>query len=337
MIDIYKIGNTPEELQAAIIQLRQDFDAHNHDGTSSRNFETISVETVSARTILIKKTSFTDSSSGIWMGLVGNVMKLKLGTASAYLEWTGTALNIVGSISGSTITGGTFQTATSGQRIVIAGSDNTLRFYDATSPTAVQVIGIGSTSAVAIRLDLNATTTTGIQIVTTIASTIGFDFSNSANVASRGINVANTGATQSSTSIRVDHDGNGGEGIFVQTTSAAKGLSIDNSGTGTAILISNSGVAASLIINDTNNDGSSVDPAVDITYSRGGPGVNIEVTHNGGNPTGIRMAVTNSGGNEYAFEFAGSEVVSAAVGGTQGLKLRVLISGGVYYIPFYDA
>lgn len=102
-IDLYNIGTEPEALRDAILRLRQDFDAHQHDGSSSKSFETLSAETVSARTMLIRKTSFTDTASGLWAGLVGNTMKFVVGNATAFLKWTGSALQIAGDITGSTI------------------------------------------------------------------------------------------------------------------------------------------------------------------------------------------------------------------------------------------
>ena len=38
-----------------------------------------------------------------------------------------------------------------------------------------------------------------------------------------------------------------------------------------------------------------------------------------------------------AFRFNGSEVVSAAVGGSQNKKLRVNVAGTDYYIPLHTA
>lgn len=145
-VDLYQIGKTPDELQAALITLRADFDAHVHDGASSRTFETISAETVSARTILIRKTSYDDTAVGIWMGIdnTTGVMKLKLGSAASYLQWDGSSLSITGSISATsgtiggftigatsliaTTTGSIFATAASGSRVEF--SNNQMRVYN---------------------------------------------------------------------------------------------------------------------------------------------------------------------------------------------------------------
>lgn len=102
-LDLYKIGSTPEELQAALIALRQEFDSHQHDGSSSRAFETLKANTLAAQTILIRKTSFTDTVSGLWAGIIANIVKLNLGDATNFLKWTGTALQIAGDITGGSL------------------------------------------------------------------------------------------------------------------------------------------------------------------------------------------------------------------------------------------
>lgn len=52
-LDLYNIGTEPEELQAAIVTLRQDFDAHTHDGINSKSFQTLLAETIVGRTAII--------------------------------------------------------------------------------------------------------------------------------------------------------------------------------------------------------------------------------------------------------------------------------------------
>lgn len=96
--DMYKIGKTPEELQSAVKMLRADYDAHNHDGANSKSFQTLVAETLSVRAMLVRKTSYTDTTAGMWAGMVGNTMKMYVGDATAYLKWTGSALQIAGDI-----------------------------------------------------------------------------------------------------------------------------------------------------------------------------------------------------------------------------------------------
>lgn len=157
-IDLYQIGNTPEELQSALIELRAEFDSHVHDGASSKNFETISADTLSAHTILIRKTAYGDSAVGIWMGIddKDGLMKLKLGSGSQYLQWDGSTLTIAGAINATSgtiggwtigattltgggvtldsangrITGGTVRTASSGSRVEMSSADAGLSIYN---------------------------------------------------------------------------------------------------------------------------------------------------------------------------------------------------------------
>ena len=68
-------------------------------------------------------------------------------------------------------------------------------------------------------------------------------------------------------------------------------------------------------------------------------GIDVRINQNGTQIiTAIYMALANAGaGLEYAFEFGGSEVVSAAVGGSQDKKIRVRAGGTDYYIPLNTA
>ncbi len=100
---MYQIGKTPEELQSAIKTLRADYDAHNHADGNSKNFQTIVGETLSVRAMLVRKTSYTDTTSGMWAGLVGNTMKMYVGDVTNYLKWTGSALEIAGNITAGSI------------------------------------------------------------------------------------------------------------------------------------------------------------------------------------------------------------------------------------------
>lgn len=132
MIGSNKIGNTPEELKEALIQLRDDFDAHNHDGVNSRSFETLKANVVSSQVMLIRKNSFLDNTSGIWMGLLNNVMKLFLGNGTSYLKWDGSNLSYTGktrqTMKVSTIfeTSGRFDQTVSGGAITFDTSGVTL-------------------------------------------------------------------------------------------------------------------------------------------------------------------------------------------------------------------
>lgn len=75
------------------------------------------------------KTDFDNTVAGFILGIDdsdGDKAKFYIGDASIYMNWTGSALTVVGG----TITGGTIQTATSGARVVL-DSSNYIQAYDA--------------------------------------------------------------------------------------------------------------------------------------------------------------------------------------------------------------
>ena len=78
---------------------REDFESHNHDGINSKRFLTLLAETISARTYAVRKTSFTSTLAGLWMGIVGSTMKFVLGDANNYIKWDGTNLTIKAALS----------------------------------------------------------------------------------------------------------------------------------------------------------------------------------------------------------------------------------------------
>jgi len=134
-VDLYQIGETPSELRSALMALRQDFDSHNHDGSSSRTFQTVIAETLSARAISIHKTSFTDNTAGMWAGLVGATMKLFLGDGTNSLKWDGTTITIVGSITASSGTIGGF-TIVATTLSAVSGGNTTILSSGATAFSA---------------------------------------------------------------------------------------------------------------------------------------------------------------------------------------------------------
>lgn len=251
-------------------------------------------------------------------------------TGSATFAGTISASQVVSG----TFTGLTFQTAASGQKVIIDGVNNNLRFYD----SAGQVIGIGTEASRAIDIFCNGTMHNGVLITSNQAGN-GFYYTNTTDIGARGVYVEQTsnGSNNIHPCVELHHDGHYWA-QFIQATHESGGILIDQSGVKDAIQIINTGTGSSIELLDQTT-GSGTTPALDISYARAGAGINIRVTHAGGDPTGIKMAIENSSGNEYAFDFGGSEIVSAAVTGTQNKKIRVLINpgGAVYYIPLYDA
>lgn len=319
-LNLYDIGQSNEDLQSALQDLRADFDSHIHDGTNSRVFQTASADTFSGRVFTVRKSAQNDYTDGMWMGLVGDTFQFNMGGTSQYVLWDGSALTITGTITGSTIIGGTFETATSGKRMTLTGSDNTFRFYDSTG----QVIGIGTDgSGFGFRFDLTSVTNNGILVNSAVAGN-GFYYTNTGNVANRGIYVeqTNTGANNNLPALQILYNGVGIT-AYMKVTNGATGLYVDNSG-----------ASASGVFNATNSG--SYD-AVQINNSGNGNAINITTVTSGGNPIGIKMNISNSSGNSYAFGFNGSEFASSGFAGSIFRKVRVLFpSGTVGYIYCYN-
>jgi len=119
-VDLYNIGDTNEELQRHLIELRRDFDSHNHDGTISRAFQNLYVESIaSLASLSVRKTSFNDNTAGFWVGIHNNIAKLFLGSATNSLKWDGTTLTITGTI---TATTGTIGGWTIGTNSLVGGT-----------------------------------------------------------------------------------------------------------------------------------------------------------------------------------------------------------------------
>ena len=73
----------------------------------------------------VGKTGYTDDTAGFWVGEVGGVAKMYLGIPADYVKWDGSALSILG-----TLTGSTYKTAEPGastnSAVVIEGGSNKL-------------------------------------------------------------------------------------------------------------------------------------------------------------------------------------------------------------------
>ncbi|HEX3074071.1 MAG TPA: hypothetical protein VHP30_10700, partial [Ignavibacteriales bacterium] len=103
------------------------------------------------------KSTYATTTAGIFMGLDAGVYKVNIGGPTNNIKWTGTALEINGgsltsasiisgsigavnitgaTITGATITGGTIQTAASGKRVMIDGTNKRISFYDSSDNMA---------------------------------------------------------------------------------------------------------------------------------------------------------------------------------------------------------
>lgn len=185
-INVYQIGNTPDSLQKAIIELRSEYDAHIHDGIGTKNFQTVTADTVSARSMLVRKLSYTDNNGGIWMGVVQNIMKLNLGNATNYIKWDGSTLTIAGSLVAGSIsipnaTNPTFSVDSSGNAVV-----NSLRrkdfawftVFESKAGYSQTINGAGSITDAPSQVTLNTGATNGnnTQFQKTIVATTASQF-----------------------------------------------------------------------------------------------------------------------------------------------------------------
>jgi hypothetical protein len=299
------------------------------------------------------KTDFNNTVTGFILGLDdsdSDLPKFYIGSSTAYFNWTGTAVDIVGA----TLTAGTIQTATSGQRISLSGSDNTLRFYDSVG----QVIGIGSTAGSAIRLDLNATTTTGINVSASVASTMALYYKNTGNVTNKGIVLELTGATNDGIGLDINHDGSGGQGIFIDISAGAKGLYVSNTSTGNSIGIlnasssgigiqlTNSGTGIGMQIANTGNgtgldidyDGTGI--GLNIDSSNGSAGAGLKIVHVGTSNAGllidknsayISLEIDQNSNSASANTGLLMDVNNAGSGNSTGLYMAIYSTGGARY------
>lgn len=254
-----------------------------------------------------------------------------------------------------TFTGFTFQTSSTGKRVVISASGNSLIFYDAVG----QVIGIGTDAGKLFKADLNETTSTGIFISASVESTLGFYYQNSANVLNHGMKLELTGgANNTGNAIRIDHDGADGYGILLDITNGARGiylgssssgdlLSLIGSGGGNCLEVLKSGTAATAVIIDQSSGANAVNILSDqagfsnLWLDKNNSGRTLEIdqdANDASNAIGVSMNITNAGaGTEYAFEFLGSEYIASKTGvsGLTGV-IKALTSDGLVYIPVYD-
>lgn len=83
-----------------------------------------------------------NTGTGFFLGYSGAAYKFSIGSSTINMKWDGSALSVTGgSISSSTITGGTVQTAASGARVVLSGSTNNLIVYNSAGSPIVTAGG----------------------------------------------------------------------------------------------------------------------------------------------------------------------------------------------------
>lgn len=228
--------------------------------------------------------------------------KFFIGNSTNYMNWDGATLTIAGSITASTITGGTIQTATSGQRIRIVSASAVTPTQGANSLMLINASGngilsfgsdLGSSQAI---LNISPTDTNQIalSVVNVVQETV-----QSMVV----INVVEIGSSTSN-ALEVDNDGSG-HAIFANATRTGKGIVLTKSGTaanafemtqstnsigisltksgtgaGEALNIQNAGTGSAILINQSANSASSVA---------------LQVTQNSTTNSGMTVTCTGSG------------------------------------------
>ena len=149
-----------------------------------------------------------DSSGNAWWGAT------TLAASTASITKAGVLTAVSGVIGGTTIsatalTGGIFQTATSGQRVLITATGNRMQFYSSTG--LVADIGTSTTTAMLFTLETGIKNGISITGAAHSGTAIGFFYTNSNNAASQGVNIVlnSTGVNNSAQGVVVTHSGSG--------------------------------------------------------------------------------------------------------------------------------
>jgi len=249
----YKIDTTPEALREAILALRLDYEAHNHDGASSRAFETVRAEAVSSRAYSIKKIGYSDNTAGLWVGLVNATVKMFLGDGTSFLKWDGTTVSIsgtitatAGTIGGWTIGATTISSAASGERIILDQGNRQVLLYNSTGNVVYRLTYGSATTAAYQLIHIQNDARRGIEFI--VGSTLGSD--------AKCITIDNP-----STSICIDITDGGSTAINIAGASTSA-ITITHGGTGAGISVSASGSGAGAI-----TVGGGTYPGIDVTQN----------------------------------------------------------------------
>ena len=221
-----------------------------------------------------------------------------------------------------------FQIANAGTNIalninqngVLAAADHAIRVYS----NVAQV----NANFVKFHLDHASSTYSVLEIVN---DGTGHGIAIDQNGAGTSLNI-NSAVTVGGGVIDIDMVQTGSTGINITNT----GL-LAASGFRATMTVTNSHASAGGHILSLVNAGTGSSLAID--HNNSGSAINIDMDMNtAASPIGVAINIVNAGaGGERAFTFSGSEVVSAAVGGTQNRKVKCEINGTIYYLPFYTA
>ena len=205
-----------------------------------------------------------DTNGNMWWGSAGSyaAATIKISSAGSVDFTTGTFSGTVNAatIIGSTFTGGTFQTAASGIRIVIASATNSLIMYDA---SANDILDFGSEATVIMRI-LPFSDVTGliIQNTSTLVEIHNLLEATMQNASSTGVAIAaqNSGAgavitataTATGKGIVITKSGTAAEALEITQNTAEDGIEINQIGNGACIDINKTGTGAGYVIDIAN-------------------------------------------------------------------------------------
>ena len=240
-------------------------------------------------------------------GIVG----ANAGVTTFSIDATTGDATFAGTITGSTITGGVFQTAISGSRIILSSTGNDLALRNS-SDAEVLIISDQSSSLLSLKPPTGANTALLIQNQGAGSHT------------ARLVEIDMLNASSTATTMYIS---NVGSGDALEILSTGSSRAIDVTATGANVITvtqSHSSHRAISIDNNTSSDG-----VIDIDLD----------ANNGNNCIGIKMNITNiGGGTEYAFHFDGSEydATKTSVSGLTGVIKILTVTDGAVFIPVYD-
>lgn len=268
---------------------------------------------------------------------------------------------------------GSIKTATSGQRIVIDSADNLIHIYDAT--VEVLKLGTATATAATFTLNANNTDGIKITSATDATLGIRIDSSSNVTLNALRIALTNTGTGNDGYGMHVKNYGTAASSYCIDVDKQGVGTAVRvfNTGTGATLSLNQSNSSGAYVLeiyqNHTSNnndvvhidnigvgiglnvlsDTAGANYAISILHASSGvssifidknsSGPVIEIDQDVNNTAacyGLSMSLANAGsGIEYAFDFQGSEITSAAVGGSQDKKIKIRIGAADYFIPCY--
>jgi hypothetical protein len=173
----------------------------------------------------------------------------------------------------------------------------------------------------------NASTTTGVAQIINVGTGDALYVNQGGVLASGkyGLYVYSNAIQTNSDLVRIRQD---------NASSTHYTLAIECDG-GPAVFIDQNSIYAAFRIESI---GTSIQVDIDANSASSVYGLHATVDNAGsGDAVGILIDTGSGTGNKIALQFAGAEVVAAAVGGANTKKFRVEHGGTIYYVPMYTA